>query len=676
MAKKKKQKMRSMTAITWLLFGALLISWLACMACLTVITARSFYNYFQNELSDYYFGNLSRNIEETYQADREYYAEYGKERGGLIYYMLQNLQCFNGSDRHAYLDSVLMPNAKIPVQAGAVYYDAEGNPFLESGDYLYFSYTTQEKWDARPDSHADQYGYIKLHRDNGDPYEAVYAYMGESVMTFLWDFAVIRITGTMEGCRMEPVSMDYISWLELEYAKEEMSHPELTYDAEGNAVILYPYEISDLDRAGVLNWKPFMTPQQAQPDDALVTIYADITNFIRYHSEPISYRGETYSHAPELLNSMKSILQSGEIYPHEVRNLAQMVFFTTHSFRDYTDFDPETDPLPEPLYNLHAVVVGNPLAGAVYSLRYIYLLTGILMLLIGLFLRRQINRRLVKHIQAVNKGINDNWSNYIDGGGEPWREAAQLREHYFAEGDLLRKAHNEIARLNTALQYAKAAEENRRQMTSNIAHELKTPLAIIHSYSEGLKENINAEKKEQYLDTILSESERMDAMVLEMLDLSRLEAGKVKLQRDQFSLSALTKEIFDTFAPMAAEKGLQVTVQTEGDCPVVADEARIGQVIRNYASNAVRYTPEGGTILVRVRPGVLGVLLTVENSGCHFTDEELTKVWEVFYRSDKSRDRKGTGLGLAIVKNIIALHGGKCGVRNTQSGVEFSLILK
>ncbi len=253
---------------------------------------------------------------------------------------------------------------------------------------------------------------------------------------------------------------------------------------------------------------------------------------------------------------------------------------------------------------------------------------------------------------------------------------AQLRERYFDEGDHRRKAHNEIARLNTALQYAKVAEENRRQMTSNIAHELKTPLAIIHSYCEGLKENINEEKKEQYLDTILTESERMDAMVLEMLDLSRLEAGKVKLQRDEFSLSALAKEVFDTFAPMAEEKGLQVTVETQGDCPVVADEARIGQVIRNYASNAVRYTPEGGTILVRVRPGILGVMLTVENSGCHFTDEELTKVWESFYRSDKSRDRKGTGLGLTIVKNIIALHGGKCGVRNTQHGVEFSFMLK
>ena len=94
---------------------------------------------------------------------------------------------------------------------------------------------------------------------------------------------------------------------------------------------------------------------------------------------------------------------------------------------------------------------------------------------------------------------------------------------------------NEITRLNTALTYAKTAEENRRQMTSHIAHELKTPLAVVHSYAEGLQEHIAEDKRDKYIDVILSETERMDAMVLEMLDLSRLEAGKVKLSRDQFS---------------------------------------------------------------------------------------------------------------------------------------------
>src|SRR5699024_1481940 len=99
---------------------------------------------------------------------------------------------------------------------------------------------------------------------------------------------------------------------------------------------------------------------------------------------------------------------------------------------------------------------------------------------------------------------------------------------------------NEITRLNTALEYAKKAEENRRQMTSNIAHELKTPLAVIHSYAEGLKEHAAEEKRDKYIDVILAEAERTDGMVLEMLDLSRPEAGKVKVSRDDCSIIDLT----------------------------------------------------------------------------------------------------------------------------------------
>ena len=99
---------------------------------------------------------------------------------------------------------------------------------------------------------------------------------------------------------------------------------------------------------------------------------------------------------------------------------------------------------------------------------------------------------------------------------------------------LLQLQKSEITRLNTALDYAKTAEENRRQMTSNIAHELKTPLAVIHSYAEGLRERVAEEKRDRYLEVILSETERTDGMVLELLDLSRLEAGKVKLARETF----------------------------------------------------------------------------------------------------------------------------------------------
>jgi signal transduction histidine kinase len=246
----------------------------------------------------------------------------------------------------------------------------------------------------------------------------------------------------------------------------------------------------------------------------------------------------------------------------------------------------------------------------------------------------------------------------------------QLAQHYEKTTDKLLSNKNEITRLTTALEYAQEAEQSRRQMVSNIAHELKTPLAIIHSYSEGLKERIAEEKREQYLDVILTESERMDAMVLEMLDLSRLEAGKVTLARDEFSLTELVQLVFGKLEMTAEGKELNITFDFKGDCRISADEARIGQVISNFAANAIKYTPHGGNVHVKVFVN-RGKVFSVENDSKPFTNEELEKVWETFYQADNARKSEGAGLGLTIAKSIIELHGGKCFVRNTKTGVEF-----
>jgi signal transduction histidine kinase len=234
---------------------------------------------------------------------------------------------------------------------------------------------------------------------------------------------------------------------------------------------------------------------------------------------------------------------------------------------------------------------------------------------------------------------------------------------------------NEITRLNTALEYAKAAEENRRQMTSNIAHELKTPLAVIHSYAEGLKEHIAEDKRDKYVDVILAEAERTDGMVLEMLDLSRLEAGKVKLSRDEFSLADLTKAIFEKLQMAAEAKELQISYEFPEQSTIVADENRIAQVVENFATNAVKYTPAGGSVTVRIQNNRGKTTFSIENDSKPLSAEALAKVWDTFYRVDESRSGGGTGLGLAIAKNIVELHGGKCSVRNTKTGVEFQFTI-
>ena len=216
-------------------------------------------------------------------------------------------------------------------------------------------------------------------------------------------------------------------------------------------------------------------------------------------------------------------------------------------------------------------------------------------------------------------------------------------------------------------------EKQRRELTSAIAHELKTPLGIIHGYCEGLQENIREEKRDHYLGVILDETEKMDALVLEMLDLSKLESEAYRLRVESFSLGELAREEAERYRPAAQQKGLRLEVRTDGDGVMTADRGRIAQVLSNFLSNAVWHTPEGGAVQVHAtqEKGLLRV--EVENEGPPIPEEQIDKIWNVFYKGDASRERAkgGTGLGLAIAQNILELHGMEYGACNTEGGVCF-----
>ena len=250
-----------------------------------------------------------------------------------------------------------------------------------------------------------------------------------------------------------------------------------------------------------------------------------------------------------------------------------------------------------------------------------------------------------------------------------------MEEHYIQTKDALQRSKNELSRLNTALQFAHSAEANRRKMTSNIAHELKTPLAVIHGYAEGLQAHIAEDKRDKYIDVILSETERMDAMVLEMLDLSRLEAGKVKLARDDFSLTETAGSVLARLELAIKAKELTICFDTSQTHMVTADESRISQVVENFLSNAVKYTPVGGTIEIHIRREREKTVFSVENTCEKLSQDALNHVWDTFYRTDDARSGGGTGLGLAIAKEIVELHGGRCNAYNTKTGVLFRFAL-
>lgn len=249
-------------------------------------------------------------------------------------------------------------------------------------------------------------------------------------------------------------------------------------------------------------------------------------------------------------------------------------------------------------------------------------------------------------------------------------------------------------RLNTALTDLKAAnkkliediekekqmEKMRKEFVAGVSHELKTPIALISGYAEGIKDNIADDKKrEYYANIIMDESSRMAALVSDMLDLSQLESGSFKLEIDRFYINDLINSIAGKYHAntLLSGKKLNISMPAE-DAEVTGDRFRIEQVITNLLNNAIKYTPEGGIIEVRLKDSKASLLVEIENPGEHIPEGEITNIWEKFYKVEKSRNRSlgGTGIGLAIVKDILNLHKSQYGAENTEYGVKFYFTLE
>ena len=221
----------------------------------------------------------------------------------------------------------------------------------------------------------------------------------------------------------------------------------------------------------------------------------------------------------------------------------------------------------------------------------------------------------------------------------------------------------------------RAALQRERAFSRAAAHELKTPLAVLRTHAEALREDIAPEKRAQYLDTILDESDRMAALVEQLLALSRLEAS-APLARAPLELSALVRAVWQPLELSAAQKEITADLELE-EVWVQGDRERLYQAVGNLAANALRHCPAGENIRVTLAREGNWACLRVYNDGALIAPEDLAHLFEPFYRGDKSRSREsgGTGLGLAIVRAAALAHGGSCRAENTGGGVCFVLRL-
>lgn len=236
-----------------------------------------------------------------------------------------------------------------------------------------------------------------------------------------------------------------------------------------------------------------------------------------------------------------------------------------------------------------------------------------------------------------------------------------------------------IDRLNVAntklqqdIERERQLEKTRKEFISGVSHELKTPLSVIRSFAEGIKDGVSKDTS-YYTDVILEETENMNRLIVEMLELAKLESGTYKLDMTTFSIGELTQQVYTKLLFSMEEKHLQVNVDADPSILVKANRSRIEQVVVNLLSNAIRYTPDGEKIQVSIIEAEDTVKIKIENTGNPIPEESLEKIWDRFYRLDASRSRHtgGTGLGLSIVKNILDLHHAEYGVYNTTNSVVF-----
>ena len=218
-------------------------------------------------------------------------------------------------------------------------------------------------------------------------------------------------------------------------------------------------------------------------------------------------------------------------------------------------------------------------------------------------------------------------------------------------------------------------DEMRKEFLSNVSHELKTPLALIQGYAEGLKECINddAESRDFYCDVIMDESEKMNHMVKQLLTLNQLEFGNDKVEMTRFDITELIGGVIQSSSIMAAQKQVDIQFYREGAVYVWGDEFKVEEVITNFLTNAMNHAEGEKQITIRFSMHDHLVRTSVFNTGKPIPEEDLDKIWEKFYKVDKARTREygGSGIGLSIVKAIMDSFEQKCGVINHEDGVEF-----
>lgn len=230
-------------------------------------------------------------------------------------------------------------------------------------------------------------------------------------------------------------------------------------------------------------------------------------------------------------------------------------------------------------------------------------------------------------------------------------------------------------KLEEDIEKERKIDEMRKEFVSSVSHELRTPLSLIQGYAEGLACNVNESEEDRkfYCDVIINETDKMNKLVRDLLNLSQIESGYFHIEKTEFNLTSLIEYVLNKYKSIFEEKNIELQFQSDESVIVFGDMTRIEQVLTNYINNAINHIDVNKVIKISKITDIDKVRVNVFNTGKHIPDESIEKIWKSFYKVDKARTRVygGYGLGLSIVKAILELHNNSCGVENVQGGVNF-----
>jgi len=335
------------------------------------------------------------------------------------------------------------------------------------------------------------------------------------------------------------------------------------------------------------------------------------------------------------------------------------------------------------LNNGDILVVSSPMEKILISSEIateFYLYIAGISLVLGGILAYLFSRRLTQPVLEINeiaKHITDlDFSKRYN--GEPTDEIGMLGNNINFMSERLKNTLEEIKAANLQLQEDIQLKERldtmRKEFIANVSHELKTPLALIMGYSEGLAQNINeGAQREHYCKVISSETEKMSSLVQDLLNLAEIEHDEFIIERKRFDLSALIDEVLDRYGMIIKERSIKVELVKEDIVQVDADKGRIEQVLTNLINNAIDHITGEMLLNIEIAENEKSVTTKIFNSGSSIPEEKIELIWDSFYKAAENNNKRigGSGIGLSIVKKIVQRHDGQCGANNINGGIEF-----